>query len=344
MTEFKSWNEPNLSFTEVRRQHYVPQLLLREFVVDNKIRVFDLDENTEFRTSTVNAAVANQFYDEHIADYHLSTETWLANLENEAAPIIKKLLDNPDTLSSLSTENEVSFSRFLAALRFRTPAFRERMEKTFADMLTEIKKMGKRQIYAQFDKAEADYHWADIENKPDSWWFQETEPHQQTNITNHMLGEIQGYANLLRAAPWRIGRVPDSCRLYSSDNPISGYLQPVRLVGEGGAFSSFTYYVPLSPKLLLEIMRRPDNNDKESLQPRGGRKCKNFSEWEIAFARNVITNDARRYLFGDGTIVLKNEANDFLERIGKVQIEFSIRYFGYNPSSFHQMGNNIMRL
>ncbi len=115
-----------------------------------------------------------------------------------------------------------------------------------------------------------------------------------------MLSEVQGFANLLRAAPWHIGVAPDSIQLYTSDNPVAGYLNPVRSWWEGAAFASFTYFVPLSPKVLLKIERRPNRKDNEELQPRGKRRRKDFSEWGISFARHVVTHNARRYLYGEG--------------------------------------------
>jgi hypothetical protein len=66
MNEDNFWNEPNLGPTKVKRQHYVPQLFLRAFSLDDKIRVVDLNEGREYRTSIANVAVESHFYDEDI--------------------------------------------------------------------------------------------------------------------------------------------------------------------------------------------------------------------------------------------------------------------------------------
>jgi len=131
-----------------------------------------------------------------------------------------------------------------------------------------------------------------------------------------MLGEVQGFANLLRAPPWRIGMAPDSTCLYTSDNPVAGYLRPVRPWWEGAAFASHIYIVPLSPKILLRTERRPDQKDDRELQPRGERRRKDFLEWEISFARHVVTNDTIRYLYGEGPVAPRDCAASCLERIG----------------------------
>lgn len=331
MDSNKFWNEPNLSPTKGKRQHYVPQLFLRAFSLDDKIRVVDLNDGKEYRTSTANVAVESRFYNENIADIQLSAEDWLARLEGYATPVIEKLLSDPDSIMSLSVEEEFFIARFLVALRFRNPAFRDNNDKMFTSILQQIKIMAKQQIYHQHDKKEADSIWEQIKNKPNHWWFNESEPQQPATTTNFMLGEIQGFANLLRAAPWRIGMAPDSIRLYTSDNPVSGYLRPVRPWWEGAAFASFTYFVPLSPKVLLKIERRRDLKDKEELQPSGERRRNNFSKWEISFALHVVTQNTHRYLYGEGPIVPRDCADSCLERIGKAQLEFAIRYLGFDP-------------
>jgi hypothetical protein len=331
MNEDNFWNEPNLGPTKVKRQHYVPQLFLRAFSLDDKIRVVDLNEGREYRTSIANVAVESHFYDEDIADIQLSTEDWLAQLEGHATPVVEKLLSDPDSITSLSDEEEMFTSRFLVALLFRTPAFRDYNDKFFSSTLQQIKGMVKRQIY-HVHKENADTIWEEIKDKPDHWWFEESEPQQSSSITNFMLGEVQGFANILRAAPWRIGTAPDSICLYTSDNPVAGYLRPVRPWWEHARFAALDYFVPLSPKVLLKIEHRPYNEHPDGeLQRRGGRCRNDFSAWEISFARHLVTQSATRYLYGDGPVIPRDCAASCLERIRNAQLEFAILYLGFDP-------------
>jgi len=327
----KLWNEPNLSTTKAKRQHYVPKLLLRSFAIEGKVRVFDLDEHKEYRTSVANAAVESQFYNENAENLELSAEEWLARLEGNATPVLDGLLDNPNNILSLSIDKELHLARFLAALRFRTPVFRDFIDNMQISVLQQIKDMVKKQIYHQHSNKRAEAIWEELERKPTHWWFSESEPEQSASTANFMLGEVQGYANLFRAAPWRIGFAPDSIRLYTSDNPVAGYLNPVRPWWETGAFASLSYFVPLSPKILLKIERRPDQKKGEELKPCGERLRKDFSQWEISFARHVVTSDAKRYLYGEGPIVPKDCATSCLERIGSAELEFAIRYLDFDP-------------
>ena len=328
----KFWNEADLSPTKAKRQHYVPELFLRAFSLDGKVRVVDLNEGKEYRTSTANAAVESHFYDEEIADIQVSTEDWLAQLEGYATPVVEKLLNDPNSIVHLSVEEELFIARFLAALRFRTPAFRHYNDKMSSSVFKQIKNMAKEQIYHQHDKKEADSIWEHVKNKPHHWWFNESEPQQPATTQNFMIGEVQGFANLLRAAPWRIGMAPDSISLYTSDNPVSAYFRSVRPWWELARFAALDYFVPLSPKVLLRIEHRPYNQEESGeLKPRGERRRNDFSQWEISFARHVVTQDAIRYLYGEGPVVPRECATSCLERIGRAQLEFAVRYLGFDP-------------
>src|ERR671919_1197487 len=111
------WNEANLAPTEAKRQHYVPRMYLEAFTgVDGKIRVLDLDDEKEFRTSVQNAAVENYFNDIEVGDECLSTEDWLSELEGLASPVIAKLINDPSSICSLSLDEEYRIARFVTAL------------------------------------------------------------------------------------------------------------------------------------------------------------------------------------------------------------------------------------
>ena len=236
------WNEPNLSPTGATRQHFVPQMFLKSFTgTDGRLRVLDLESNTEFRTSLGNAAVERGFNDVVVDGAILSTEAWLSELEGAASPILEDLINDPDHIISLSVEEEMGLARFIAALRLRTPGYRADNEAMMASFVTQTKDIIKSGIFHQYEEQEAQALWDDYDNQPAYKWLGRTEQPQPAETSTHMLGEVQGWANLLWGAPWRIGKVPaQSRRLYISDNPVAAYLRPVRPWWETAAFSSLT--------------------------------------------------------------------------------------------------------
>ena len=328
------WNEPILGRTQTKRQHFVPRLYLKPFTrSDGKIRVVDLEEERGYVSSLSNVAVETRFYDVTVEGQDYSAEDWLAELEGDAASVLRLLLVDPDAITRLTDEQENSLSRFVAALSIRTPFRRQELDDTLNTVFSQIERNLQGQFVHQFGKAKGQAMYEEWQTKPFHERYGEQEPTQAASTTNFLLSEVQGFANLLRASRWRIGEVLGQSRLYASDNPVSRYLRPVRPWWEVGAYSSFDYFLPLSPELLLKIERRPDSDDSDSeASPWGERREKGFSEWEISMARHIISRDASRYLYGDGLLVSKQCAVACLDRIEVKMREFATRYLGYDPN------------
>ena len=325
------WNEPNLAPTDVKRQHYVPEFFLKSFIVpDDNLRVVDLEDGKEFRTDRTNAAVESYFNDLDVDGEILSTEGWLSHLGANASPILTQMIENPDKLMSLSVEEEFHIARFIAALRIRTPHFRSWMGGNLTSMADQSKEMIRKQILGNYGEEDGSALWEEqYKDQPDYMWLGESDPQQPADPSTFMLGDVQGWANLLWCSPWRIGTAPADLQLYTSDNPVAAYQRPVREWWETAAFASLIYYVPLSPGILLKIERRPDGQDESD--PHGPRRPLDFTAEEISVARHVITQEATRFLYGDGLIVPRDCATKCLKMIGEAKVRFAVRYLGYDP-------------
>ncbi|MHB1004928.1 MAG: DUF4238 domain-containing protein [Chloroflexota bacterium] len=311
------WNEPILAPTDVKRQHYVPRTYLRPFCgTDGNIRVVELQGiGREYRTSVDNVAVETKYNNLETDIGHVSTESWLSEVEDLAAPVLRRLIDEPNNIVGLSDEEEIHLARFIAALRFRVPQFRNWSKQLRADILGQVKEFTHTWLENQLEEDEARATWEVWEDKPDEWWFHEDKPVQPGETTTYMLGEVLGYANLLRAMPWRIGLVPETEALHTSDNPVGGFLSPAQAMRYGGGFAEFHYFLPLSPRVLLKIMPIASVSDKGPLQHQGKRERRDFSTWDASFAQNVLTRDATRFLFGDGSTVTREHATSYLAKV-----------------------------
>ena len=312
----------------MKRQHYVPRTYLRPFAgKDDLIRVVNFLGGTEYRTSINNVAVESRFYDLEVEGVVVSAEGWLAQLEDEASRVITLLLASSPSIETLSDEQEFALARFIAAFRLRTPSFREWGDTVTSSVVSQIKQIVKGHLLNIYsaDAGEAIFEgWKD---KPASWWMGDEKKQQPASMSVGLLAETQGFANLVRAAPWRIGYALGALGFYTSDNPVAGYLRPVRPSWEVAAFGSFEYYLPLSPKVLLKIERRPDSDEpKTELNPLGQRRQRDFSEWEVSMARHIISRDAASFLYGEEPIVPKQCAESCLDRIGQAMRNFAAKY------------------
>lgn len=123
-------------------QHYVPRFLLRNFGTGKKdqLYVFDKLSGKCFKAAAHKVAAENQFYDFDYKEYTLTLEPSLAQLESQAAKIIRKLL-NASNMKALSPEDRATLARFFSVQMVRTKASRERwrhMGKLLADGIRRI--------------------------------------------------------------------------------------------------------------------------------------------------------------------------------------------------------------
>ncbi len=227
---FSYWNEPVLLPTEVKLQHYVPQFYLRPFAdTKGQIRVTDLEPpGRQYETGVRNVAAETRFYDVDTGGATLSAETWLAELEGRAAPILERLIGDPDAVLDLSMQEEMALARFLAAFRFRTPTFPDQAEKLKQLMVASAQRAAIAYVRNKYPDAEVKRMLEAWFEHPDEWWLGEAHSAPPAVTTAGMLSEVQGLANLLRTMPWRIGRVPPEQPLYASDNLLAGLLPPLR--------------------------------------------------------------------------------------------------------------------
>ena len=135
------WDEAIFSTTDAKRQHYVPEMYLKAFAGKNgQIGLFNAhDGKMVTRTSVDNVAVSARFNDMEIEGKRLSSESWLSEVEGNASPILNDLIEHPENIELLSVDEEFLLARFIAALRFRTPAFREWNEQVMGNFESQIK-------------------------------------------------------------------------------------------------------------------------------------------------------------------------------------------------------------
>jgi hypothetical protein len=108
--------------TEVKKQHYVPRFLLRNFTESSKKKqlfVFNKRTEKKFRTSPEQIAHENKFYDFKLKQDKFSLEPLFADIENITAPIIRKIIQNK-TLLKITNEEKEYLSLFILYQQGRT--------------------------------------------------------------------------------------------------------------------------------------------------------------------------------------------------------------------------------
>lgn len=306
MTDYP--REPVLDTTRAKRQHSVPRLLFRNFCVDGKLDVYELQAGRAFSTSPNNVGVEAGYYDVQSGKQELSAEAWLSEVEGAASSVFSKVTYDVSSFLSLTHQEENDFARFVCAQDFRTHAFRDLGRRIRQQLVDQLKDAGRRRLYATEAREDADHIWDAWKDKPDEWFLNESEPYQPARSVAGMLAGVQGFANLLLAMPWRLGRVSTPPGIYLGDNPVvRRELTAVPFAG----YPEHTYYLPLSPDLLFSA------GPHLSGSLIGPRQIVQFSEWETSIVRHLSTARAARHLFGTGPYVSRECAEICLARLGE---------------------------
>lgn len=109
-------------------QHYVPQFLLRNWGTGKKdqIHVYDKTTEKEFSTNIKNIAGENYFYEIRTENESISLEKDLSQIESNAKPIIKKIIQEESTINLTNIEKQI-LSIFLSAQLTRTRHYRNQL-------------------------------------------------------------------------------------------------------------------------------------------------------------------------------------------------------------------------
>lgn len=221
-----------------KKQHYVPQMLLRGFAVPTKdqIWVFDKSKGTSYISAIRDAASENYFNEVEIGGYTVSFEERLELVEAYAAPVIKKIIAS-ESINNLSAEDQASLVVFIATQMVRTNAGRVAMDQAH-DLL--VAKLGGEERAMKAGVPPRDREL------------------QKLAILKDLPETINQFAKPLAEKLYVLQKTRGESRFLIGDDPIA--LDNNILPRENGwgnlgiANQGIEIYLPLTPKLALSLM------------------------------------------------------------------------------------------
>ncbi len=114
---------------KTKKQHYVPQFLLKNFCCDNKqqLWVYDKKLNKHFSANILNIAQENGFYNLNTTKGEFRLEETYAKIEGNVAPLIAKMIET-ESITWLTDDNMWHLIEFIVAQFYRTPQYINRMK------------------------------------------------------------------------------------------------------------------------------------------------------------------------------------------------------------------------
>jgi len=217
-----------------KKQHYVPQFLLKGFHAEKKhrVHVFDKHANKAFPSAITSAAAESGFYNYKQADGSPATaELGLAHLEDTVACVINRIRKS-ESLTDLSPDEHAKLSVFAAIQILRVPAMRTATE----------------QIAERFERRFPDGPFVETarENVEDSRRRESVE----------LLGIALAIAEPISLKPLVLLRAPKSTPMLIGDNPVvaSNSLHGSSITGFGLGADGTEIYLPISSRLTLYFM------------------------------------------------------------------------------------------
>lgn len=125
-------NKPLKLTTDVKKQHTVPRFLLDKFGFGKKgkkrkLHTFDKQNERKFQQSVFDATTRNTFYNIEERPDKASLEPILCIYETQAAPIIKKIIEEK-SIGWLSEDERFKVATFVAVQRSRSYGELQRIE------------------------------------------------------------------------------------------------------------------------------------------------------------------------------------------------------------------------
>lgn len=215
-----------------KRQHCVPQFLLRKFADDKeKFYVFDKARESAFESKPGAVIAESRFYDfvdgkgePHTFEYVLSEH------ESTIAALVASIIDR-QSIVHLTSMDRLNIAQFVAVLQYRVQAVRQRL-KSLHDGIQRILE-------------ERGFDGGDVAPKLSAQDIQHASLDQMRRAVKS--------GRVLAKRRWMLQRAPDSTPFYISDNPVTmvNYVEPRALkIDHPGV----EIYLPISRDYTLYIV------------------------------------------------------------------------------------------
>lgn len=223
---------------KAKKQHYVPQFLLRHFGAGkkSKAKVWVLDKQNvkTYRASVRDVGHENRFYEYHGEHGDLELEGLLSIIDGHGARVVRDIVKSGKLPQS--QDDRITLSYILAVQMLRTPSIRKDME-NIREII--VRKFG-----------------PDVVARPGERPVGDFGPDDDRFSSLNMIRQAPEFASVLRAKSWILCRAPAAVPFIVSDNPIARHNMVERpgrgtlgLMNEG-----IEIYMPLSTNYIIHLI------------------------------------------------------------------------------------------
>jgi hypothetical protein len=245
-------------------QHFVPKFYFKPFANDKKmLEVFDVERIKVAKSKHYKAVCFEKFFyavNTGVADkISQELEEMFRQMENQIAPlilpIIKKILNHQQILEV----DMMDISTFMSMLWLRNPVMRKQINLNNESVYKQMRKMtdSEEEIRKHIQEFEVEKGINVSDEERETMVKKVINQEYTVEFTNashlKMIGEMEGFRNLLFYKKWNVYLARGKMKFITSDAPV------VEIHSEdksfwGNHFMDRKHYLALSPEILIETV------------------------------------------------------------------------------------------
>jgi hypothetical protein len=254
-------------------QHYVPQFYLKKFVnADNKLEILDCDRRKLVIARTPKSVCNEEYFysvNNTLDEASQVLEKEFQRIEDHISKYYDGIALKFVEFQEITEEDKMQIATFMSMQYLRGPYMRKRIKKMDENVIKEITKMrfGSESIHDSFDRLEekTGEKTSEKQRKEVIEFAKKGDYTVETSNASHlrMLGEMEGFRNLLFGKEWTVYISKSSKKFITSDNPVIEIFP--KWAGKtfwGPDFMQRTHQFALTPEVLI-IADEPRNLPKE---------------------------------------------------------------------------------
>lgn len=231
------------------KQHTVPQFILRNFSINNKLYTYDKQIEKVYCSNVKNSGCERGFYDFKISTsaglIEGTIEGKLCAIEGGASRVLEKIIKH-DTVADLTDEEREQVAYFLGAQMIRT----QNVKKNYKSMPEQLRNAIRNKIPNLANDTSLDEKLPDFDDNDLNLWFDML-----------IVDLAEGLKNTLKGLEWILVKTDESKPFLIGDSPVVVYNELYHDIKESNFFSKYSIgykgacvFFPISPTRALWLV------------------------------------------------------------------------------------------
>jgi len=252
-----------------KNQHYVPQFYLRKFVnIEDGLEILDCERRKVVAARSPKSVCNEEYYystNNQRDEVSQALEKEFQRIESEISKVYDDIARKFVNFEQITESDKMLVATFMSLQYLRGPYMRKQIQKMNEQMIKQIAKLhfGSSYISESFDQYEKETGEKLTEGQRNEIieFAQKGEYEVETgNVAHlHLIGEMEGFRNLLFGKEWLVYISKSSKKFITSDSPvIELFPEWTGKIFYGPTFLQRTHQFAMTPDILI-IATDPQN-------------------------------------------------------------------------------------